>query len=79
VYGAPLSAGGIREAYVCGVLSGGFGAFVLDFFGERGLVAVGHVGVPEWSRPGCLGDTWLGAWRTVRAGLGGLLGADPSV
>ncbi len=51
--GAPLYAGGLREAYV---LSGGFGAFVLAFFGERGLVAVGHGGGPEWSSPGRLGD-----------------------
>ena len=28
---------------------------------------------------GYLGDMWLGTWRSVRAGLGGLLGADPSV
>ena len=74
MYGAPLSAGGIRQAYVCGVLSGGFGASVLAFFGERGPVVVGHVGGSEWS-----GTGRLGAWRSARAGLGGLSGAVPSV
>jgi hypothetical protein len=59
-------------------LSGGSGAFVLAFFGERGLVAVGHGGGPGWSRSGRLGDLWLGAWRSGLVGLGGLLGAGPS-
>ena len=76
VCGAPLYAGGLR---VCDVLSGGFGASVLALFGERGLVAVGQGGGPKWSGTGCLGGERLGAWRSVRAGLGGLLGAGPSV
>jgi hypothetical protein len=74
VWGAPLYAGGLREVYVCGVLSRGFGASVLVFFGERGPVAVGHGGGSEWS-----GDERLGAWRSVRTELGRLLGAGPSV
>ena len=77
--GAPLYAGGLREAYVCDVLSGGFGAFVLAFFGERGLVAVGQGGGPRWSGTGCLGGERLGVWRSVRTGLGRLLVAGPSV
>ena len=71
--------GGLWEAYVCDALSSGFGASVLVFFGDRGPVAVGHGGGPEWSGTGRLGAVWLGAWRGVRAGLGGLLGAGPSV
>ncbi len=74
-----MYAGGLREEYVCDVLSSGFGASVLAFFGERGSVAVGHGGGPEWSGTGRFGDVRLGAWRSVRAGLGGLLGAGPSV
>jgi hypothetical protein len=69
VWGAPLYAGGLREVYVCGVLSRGFGASVLVFFGERGPVAVGHGG----------GSERLGVWRSVRTELGRLLGAVPSV
>ncbi len=72
VCGAPLYAGGLREAYGCGVLSGGFGASVLAFFGERGPVDVGHGGGPAWSGMGRLGDERLGAWRSVRAELGRL-------
>ncbi len=79
MWGAPLYAGGLREAYVCDVLSSGFGASVLAFFRDRGPVAVGPGGVPEWSGAGRLGAVWLGAWRCVRAGLGGLLGTGPSV
>ncbi len=79
MWGAPLYAGGLREAYVCGVLSSGFGASILAFFGERGPVVVGHGGDPEWSCPGRLGDERLGAWRSVRTEVGMLLGADPSV
>ena len=79
MWGAPLYAGGLREVYVCGVLSRGFGASVLTFFGERGPDAVGHGGVPEWSCTGRLGDERLGTWRSVRADLGRLLGAGPSV
>ncbi len=74
-----MYAGGLREAYVCDVLSSGFGASVLAFFGERGPVAVGQGGVPEWSGEGRLGDERLGTWRSVRADLGRLLGAGPSV
>ena len=74
MWGAPLYAGGLREVYVCGVLSRGFGASVLDFFGEWGPVAVGHGGGSEWS-----GAERLGAWRSVRTELGRLLGAVPSV
>jgi hypothetical protein len=74
VWGAPLYAGGLWEVYVCGVLSRGFGASVLAFFGERGPVTVGHGGGSEWS-----GDERLGTWRSVRTELGRLLGADPSV
>ena len=74
-----MYAGGLREACVCDVLLSGFGASVLAFVGERGPVAVGHDGGPEWSGMGYLGDMWLGTWRSVRAGLGGLLGAGPSV
>ena len=37
-----MYAGGLWEAYVCGVLSSGFGASVLAFFGERRPVVVGH-------------------------------------
>ncbi len=81
MWGAPLYAGGLQEAFVCGVLSG-FGVSVLVFFGERGPVAVGHGAgpvPPEWSGLGRLGDGWLGAWRRERAELGRLLGAGPSV
>ena len=77
--GCPLYVGGLRETYVCDVLSSGFGASVLVFFGERGPVDVGHGCGPEWSGTGRLGDERLGAWRSVRADLGRLLGADPSV
>ena len=79
VWGAPLYVGGFREEYVCGVLSGGFGASVLAFFGERGPVVVGHGGGPEWSSMCRLGDERLGVWRSVRVELGKLLGAVPSV
>ena len=79
MWGASLYAGRLREAYVCGVLSGGYRASVLAFFGERGLLAVGQGGGPKWSGTGCLGGEGLGAWRSVRAGLGRLLGAGPSV
>ena len=48
--------GGLRETYVCDVLSSGFGASVLSSFGELGPVPVGHGGGPEWSGTGCLGD-----------------------
>jgi hypothetical protein len=54
--GVPLYVGGLREAYVCDALSSGFGASVLAFFGERGPVAVGYGGGPEWSGTGRLGD-----------------------
>jgi hypothetical protein len=63
----PKSAGGLRETYVCDLLSSGFGASVLAFFGERGTVPVGHGGGPEWSGMGRLGDVGLGTWRSVRA------------
>ena len=79
MWGTPLYAGGLQEAFVCGVLSGGFGVSVLVFFGERGPVAVGHGAGPEWSGLGLLGDGRLGAWRSVRVGLGRLLGTGPSV
>jgi hypothetical protein len=79
VWGAPSYAGGLREAYVCGVLSRGFGASVLAFSGERGPVAVGHGGDPEWSGAGRLGAVPLGVWRSDRSGLEGLLGTGPSV
>ena len=78
MWGAPLYAGGLREAYGV-VFSSGFGAAVLDFFGERGPDAVGHGGGPEWSFTGRLGDERLGAWRSVRTDLGRLLWAGPSV
>ena len=61
------------------MLLSGFGASVLVFFGERGPVVVGRDGGPEWSGMGHLCDTWLGTWRSVLAGLGGLLGSGPSV
>ncbi len=67
MWGAPLYVGGLREAYVSGVLSRGFGASVLAFFGEWGPVAVGYGGGSEWS-----GDARLGDWRSVRADLGRL-------
>ena len=67
-----MYAGGLRESYVCGAMSSGFGASVPDFLGERGPVAVGHGGGPEWSGVGRLGDERLGAWRSVRAELGRL-------
>ena len=54
-----MCAGGLWEAYGV-VLSGGFGASVLAFFGERGPDAVGHGGGPEWSCTGRLGDERLG-------------------
>ncbi len=61
------------------MLSSGFGASVLAFFGERGPVAVGHGGGPPWSGAGRLGDERLGGWRSVRVELGMLFGAGPSV
>ncbi len=69
--------GGLREAEE--VLSGGFGASVLAFFGERGPDVVGPGGVPGWSCTGRLGDERLGAWRSVRTEVGRSCGADPSV
>ena len=51
--------GGLREAKE--VLSSGFGASVLAFFGERGPDVVGHGGGPGWSCTGRLGDERLGA------------------
>ena len=79
MWGAPLYAGGLQEAFVCGVLSAGFGVSVLVFFGEWGPVAVGHGAGPEWSGLGRLGDGRLGTWRRERAEPGRLLEADPSV
>ena len=63
----------------CGMLSSGLGTSVLTFFGERGPVVVGRGGGSEWSGTGRLSEGHLGAWRSARAGLGGLLGTDPSV
>ncbi len=79
MWGAPLYAGGLQEAFVCDVLSGGFGVSVLAFFGERGPVVGGHDGGPLWSGLRRLGDARLGAWRSVLAELGRLLWASPSM
>ncbi len=57
--GAPLCTGGLREENGA-VLSSGFGASVLAFFGERGPDVVGHGGGPGWSCTGRLGDEGLG-------------------
>jgi hypothetical protein len=59
------------------MLSSGLGASVLAFFGERGPVVVGRGGGSEWSGTGRLSEGHLGAWRSARAGLGGLLGDRP--
>jgi hypothetical protein len=56
------------------MLSRGLGTSVLAFFGERGPVVVGYVGDSEWS-----GTGRLGAWRSARAGPGGLSWTDLSV
>ena len=72
VWGAPLSAGGLREAYGCGVWSGGWGASVLPFFGERGPAGFEYGVGPVGSGMGRLGAVQLGAWRSVRAELGRL-------
>ena len=79
MWGAPLYAGGLQEAFVCDVLSGGFGVSVLVFFGERGPVVVGHGAGPGWSGLGSLGDGRLGAWRRERVELGRLVVQGPSV
>ena len=65
--------------HTCSVLSSGFGASVLAFFGERRPVVVGHGGGPVWLSMGRLGDARLGAWRSVLTELGRLLWAGPSM
>ena len=69
--------GGLWEAKE--VLSSGFGAAVLAFFGERRPVVVGHGVGSVWSSLGRLGDARLGAWRSVCTELGRSWGAGPSV
>jgi hypothetical protein len=54
VWGAPLCVGGLREKWVCGVLSSGLGDSILAFFGER-VAVVGCGGCSEWSGVGRLG------------------------
>jgi hypothetical protein len=61
-----LYTGGLREVYVCDVLSSGFGASVLAFFGalRGGLLLLDMVEAPS--------GRVRGAWVTYGWGLGGV-------
>ena len=70
---------GRREFVLCCLVVSGLPFWASSGIGGLLSQVVGHGGVPEWSGPGRLGEVRLGAWGSARAGLGGLLGACPSV
>ena len=74
MWGAPLCVGGLWEAWVCGVLSGGFGSCIWSLswsFSGTGLLLLGVGVVPS----GRVRDVWVGGdngvWEFNSEGVSG--------